>query len=192
RRRKSRPRAEAEGTRGARGSGSVVQEGTGRLHSPPPGTGRPRFVAGMWGVTAQPHSRASPQLSKRRAAFHKAFEEVAGREALLGCFSCAWQREVPYHGRLYVSSGHLCFHARSDPTCSLQAIVPVASICALKKTNTALLVPNALSVRTVQGDKVSSGRGQWGGAVRGKPTTHPSAHSSSLCHCAGVRPRTSC
>ncbi|XP_015742050.1 GRAM domain-containing protein 2B-like isoform X3 [Coturnix japonica] len=33
------------------------------------------------------------------------------------------------------------------------AIVPVASICALKKTNTALLVPNALSVRTVQGDK---------------------------------------
>ncbi|XP_015742049.1 GRAM domain-containing protein 2B-like isoform X2 [Coturnix japonica] len=104
--------------------------------------------------TPEPSGRpGSPNpLSKRRAAFHKAFEEVAGREALLGCFSCAWQREVPYHGRLYVSSGHLCFHA-SLLLRDIKAIVPVASICALKKTNTALLVPNALSVRTVQGDK---------------------------------------
>lgn len=30
---------------------------------------------------------------------------------LLGCFSCAWQREMPYHGRLYVSSHHICFHS---------------------------------------------------------------------------------
>ncbi|XP_010723099.1 GRAM domain-containing protein 2A-like isoform X1 [Meleagris gallopavo] len=91
-------------------------------------------------------------LSKRRAAFHKAFEEIAGREALLACFSCAWQREVPYHGRLYISSGHLCFHA-SLLLRDIKAVVPVASVCALKKTNTALLVPNALSIRTEQGEK---------------------------------------
>lgn len=30
---------------------------------------------------------------------------------LLGCFSCAWQREMPYHGRLYVSARHICFHS---------------------------------------------------------------------------------
>lgn len=75
------------------------------------GEPHPRFVLSTGGARAQPHSSASPQLSKRRAAFHKAFEEIAGREELLACFSCAWQREVPYHGRLYVSSGHLCFHA---------------------------------------------------------------------------------
>ncbi|XP_031460582.1 GRAM domain-containing protein 2A-like isoform X2 [Phasianus colchicus] len=96
---------------------------------------------------------ASPNLlSKRRAAFHKAFEEIAEHEALLACFSCAWQREVPYHGRLYVSSGHLCFHA-SLLLKEIKAVVPVASVCALKKTNTALLVPNALSIRTEQGEK---------------------------------------
>lgn len=71
----------------------------------------PHFVVGTGGARAQPHSSASPQLNKHCAAFHKAFEEIAGREALLASFSCAWQREVPYHGRLYVSSGHLCFHA---------------------------------------------------------------------------------
>lgn len=129
---------------------------------------------------ARPHVPASPpQLNKRSSSFRKAFEEIAGREALLACFSCAWQREVPYHGRLYVSSGHVCFHASlllkdikvgaaagvrgscggagPEAAPSPQAVVPVTSICALKKTNTALLVPNALSIRTAEGDKVSAG-----------------------------------
>ncbi|KAI6072191.1 GRAM domain-containing protein 2-like protein [Aix galericulata] len=94
----------------------------------------------------------SSSLNKRSSSFRKAFEEIAGREALLACFSCAWQREVPYHGRLYVSSGHVCFHA-SLLLKDIKAVVPVTSICALKKTNTALLVPNALSIRTAEGDK---------------------------------------
>lgn len=114
-----------------------------RTYDPPTCTETPE-------VSGQPGS-PNP-LSKRRAAFHKAFEEIAGREELLACFSCAWQREVPYHGRLYVSSGHLCFHA-SVLLRDIKAVVPMASVCALKKTNTALLVPNALSVRTAQGDK---------------------------------------
>ncbi|XP_048783497.1 GRAM domain-containing protein 2A-like isoform X2 [Lagopus muta] len=101
---------------------------------------------------ASGHPGSLNPLSKHCAAFHKAFEEIAGREALLASFSCAWQREVPYHGRLYVSSGHLCFHA-SLLLRDIKAVVPVASVCAFKKTNTALLVPNALSIRTEQGDK---------------------------------------
>ncbi|XP_071885475.1 uncharacterized protein [Anas platyrhynchos] len=98
------------------------------------------------------HGSLSSSLNKRSSSFRKAFEEIAGREALLACFSCAWQREVPYHGRLYVSSGHVCFHA-SLLLKDIKAVVPVTSICALKKTNTALLVPNALSIRTAEGDK---------------------------------------
>ncbi|XP_014165069.2 LOW QUALITY PROTEIN: GRAM domain-containing protein 2B-like [Geospiza fortis] len=35
----------------------------------------------------------------------------------------------------------------------IKAVVPVASISALKKANTALLVPNAISIRTVKGEK---------------------------------------
>ncbi|XP_066840090.1 GRAM domain-containing protein 2A-like isoform X3 [Anser cygnoides] len=98
------------------------------------------------------HGSLSSSLNKRSSSFRKAFGEIAGREALLACFSCAWQREVPYHGRLYVSSGHVCFHA-SLLLKDIKAVVPVTSICALKKTNTALLVPNALSIRTAEGDK---------------------------------------
>lgn len=169
---------------------------------------------------ARPHIPASPppQLNKRSSSFRKAFEEIAGREALLACFSCAWQREVPYHGRLYVSSGHVCFHASlllkdikvgaaagtwgsrggsgPDAAPSPQAVVPVTSICALKKTNTALLVPNALSIRTAEGDKVSAGGagGRSGGGdlrLTQDTATCPPARSSSSCRCASGRPPSS-
>lgn len=52
-----------------------------------------------------------PQLTKHTASYHKAFGELAKQEALLACFSCAWQREMPYRGRLYISSHHICFHS---------------------------------------------------------------------------------
>ncbi|KAM6113482.1 GRAM domain-containing protein 2A-like [Phoenicopterus ruber ruber] len=98
----------------------------------------------------QGHS--SPSLSKRTAGYRKAFGELAEQEELLACFSCAWQREMPYHGRLYISSRHICFHS-SLLLKDIKAVVPVTSISVLKKTNTALLVPNALSIRTAAGEK---------------------------------------
>ncbi|OWK56328.1 GRAM domain-containing protein 2 [Lonchura striata] len=94
----------------------------------------------------------SPSLSKQDSSYRRAFGELAEQDALLGCFSCAWQREMPYHGRLYVSSRHICFHS-SLLLKDIKAVVPVASISALKKTNTALLVPNAISIRTAKGEK---------------------------------------
>ncbi|XP_063261028.1 GRAM domain-containing protein 2A-like isoform X2 [Prinia subflava] len=94
----------------------------------------------------------SPSLSKQDSSYRRAFGELAEQDVLLGCFSCAWQREVPYHGRLYVSSRHICFHSNLLLK-DIKAVVPVASISALKKTNTALLVPNAVSIRTARGEK---------------------------------------
>nr|XP_041577551.1 BRD4-interacting chromatin-remodeling complex-associated protein [Taeniopygia guttata] len=94
----------------------------------------------------------SPSLSKQDSSYRRVFGGLAEQDALLGCFSCAWQREMPYHGRLYVSSRHICFHS-SLLLKDIKAVVPVASISALKKTNTALLVPNAISIRTAKGEK---------------------------------------
>ncbi|XP_053821806.1 GRAM domain-containing protein 2A-like [Vidua chalybeata] len=94
----------------------------------------------------------SPSLSKQDSSYRRAFGELAEQNVLLGCFSCAWQREMPYHGRLYVSSRHICFHSNLLLK-DIKAVVPVASISALKKTNTALLVPNAISIRTAKGEK---------------------------------------
>lgn len=145
--------------------------------------------------TRRPTSQPPPQLSERVADYCKAFGALAERDTLLGSFSCAWQREVLYRGHLYISSQHVCFcsslllkdikvgwgqvwgvqlAARDTvtlPGCPAQVVVPVASISALKKTNTALLVPNALSIRTAQGEKVREGpcwrQLSWGCSVPG-------------------------
>uniref|UniRef100_A0A8C8BH32 GRAM domain-containing protein n=1 Tax=Otus sunia TaxID=257818 RepID=A0A8C8BH32_9STRI len=112
----------------------------------------PSFCKGPEQAAAGRQGHSSPSLSKRVAGYRKAFGELAEQDALLGCFSCAWQREVPYHGRLYISSRHVCFHS-SLLLKDIKAVVPIVSISALKKTNTALLVPNALSIRTAEGEK---------------------------------------
>ncbi|XP_032938123.1 GRAM domain-containing protein 2A-like isoform X5 [Catharus ustulatus] len=94
----------------------------------------------------------SPSLSKQDSSYRRVFGELVEQDVLLGCFSCAWQREMPYHGRLYVSARHICFHSNLLLK-DIKAVVPVASISVLKKTNTALLVPNAVSIRTAKGEK---------------------------------------
>ncbi|XP_075759398.1 uncharacterized protein LOC102454107 isoform X1 [Pelodiscus sinensis] len=98
--------------------------------------------------------RAAPScLAKHLASYQKAFkEDIPGEETLLDSVSCAWQREVPYHGRLYVSQNYVCFQCsmlRRD----IKVVIPVSSITVLKKANMALVVPNALSIRTSEGEK---------------------------------------
>ncbi|XP_053906188.1 uncharacterized protein LOC128849252 isoform X8 [Cuculus canorus] len=112
----------------------------------------PSFCKGTEQAAAATQGPPSPWLSKHAASYHKAFGELAEHEELLACFSCAWQREMPYHGRLYISSHYVCFHS-SLLLKDIKAVVPVASISSLKKTNTVLLVPNALSIRTAEGEK---------------------------------------
>ncbi|TRZ15112.1 hypothetical protein HGM15179_011972 [Zosterops borbonicus] len=102
--------------------------------------------------TYESSCKETEQLSKQDSNYRRAFGELVEQDVLLGCFSCAWQREVPYHGRLYVSSRHICFHSNLLLK-DIKAVIPVASISALKKTNTALLVPNAVSIRTAKGEK---------------------------------------
>ncbi|XP_067410315.1 GRAM domain-containing protein 2A-like [Emydura macquarii macquarii] len=94
----------------------------------------------------------SSTLTKRVASYHKAFKVIPEEETLLDSVSCAWQRDVPYHGRLYVSPNFLCFHC-SVLLRDVKVVIPVPSIASLKKANTALLVPNALSIRTAEGEK---------------------------------------
>ncbi|KAM6369473.1 GRAM domain-containing protein 2A-like [Pluvialis apricaria] len=112
----------------------------------------PSFCKETGQAAAAAEGQLSSSLSKRATGYRKAFGDLAEQEELLACFSCAWQREVPYHGRLYISSHHVCFHS-SLLLKDIKVVVPVASISALKKTNTALLVPNALSIRMASGEK---------------------------------------
>ncbi|NXD83398.1 GRM2B protein, partial [Halcyon senegalensis] len=91
--------------------------------------------------------RASNQL-KANAHFHKLFLDVPTDEPLKQSFTCALQKEILYQGKLFLSENWICFHSKvfgKDTKIS----IPVLSVTLLKKTKTALLVPNALIIATV-------------------------------------------
>ncbi|KAM6230106.1 GRAM domain-containing protein 2B isoform 2-T2 [Porphyrio hochstetteri] len=91
--------------------------------------------------------RASNQL-KANAHFHKLFLDVPTDEPLKQSFTCALQKEILYQGKLFLSENWICFYSKvfgKDTKIS----IPVLSVTLLKKTKTALLVPNALIIATV-------------------------------------------
>lgn len=89
---------------------------------------------------------------KHNKTFHKLFPDIPESEDLLHAYICALQREVPYHGRLYITENNVCFHS-SVLLKATKVVIPVSNVHVLKKQNTALLVPNALSIRTSVGEK---------------------------------------
>ncbi|XP_071342059.1 GRAM domain-containing protein 2B isoform X2 [Trachinotus anak] len=89
---------------------------------------------------------------KHNKTFHKLFPDIPENEDLIHAYICALQKEVPYHGRLYITDTHACFYS-SVLLKDTKVVIPVSCIHIVKKQNTALLVPNALSIRTTEGDK---------------------------------------
>ncbi|XP_037757570.1 GRAM domain-containing protein 2B isoform X3 [Chelonia mydas] len=85
---------------------------------------------------------------KANAHYHKLFLDVPTTEPLKQSFTCALQKEILYQGKLFISENWICFHSKvfgKDTKIS----IPVLSITLIKKTKTALLVPNALVIATV-------------------------------------------
>ncbi|KAJ0057518.1 hypothetical protein NL108_009260, partial [Boleophthalmus pectinirostris] len=110
------------------------------------------------------------QLSKTNAQYHKLFKEVSKDEPLrqskcylLKCieenvfahvccvlvigYTCALQRDILYQGKMFVSDNWICFHSKVFGR-DTKIAIPVLSVTFLKKTKTALLVPNALVIET--------------------------------------------
>lgn len=92
-------------------------------------------------------------------------------------YTCALQKDILYQGRMFVSNHWICFHSKvfgkdtkvpaqplqsepflvccfpADAFVVCQIAIPVVSVTHIKKTKTAILVPNALVIAT-ENDKV--------------------------------------
>lgn len=90
----------------------------------------------------------SNQLSKANTQFHKLFKDVPKDETLKESFTCALQKEILYQGKLYISETWICFHSKVFGK-DTKIAIPAIAVTLIKKTKTALLVPNALVVATV-------------------------------------------
>ncbi|KAL3054990.1 hypothetical protein OYC64_017832 [Pagothenia borchgrevinki] len=86
---------------------------------------------------------------KHNKTFHKMFPDIPEMENLTHTFSCALQKEVLYHGKLYVSENYVCFHS-SVLLKDTKVVIPASSVCGIKNHNSGL---SMLSIQTADGDK---------------------------------------
>ncbi|CAJ0943141.1 unnamed protein product [Ranitomeya imitator] len=100
--------------------------------------------------------KSTSQLSKTNAQFHKLFKDVPKDEMLKESFTCALQKDILYQGKLYISENWICFHSKVFGK-DTKIGIPTLAVTVIKKTKTALLVPNALVIATVTDRNVSTG-----------------------------------
>nr|XP_046241771.1 GRAM domain-containing protein 2B isoform X2 [Scatophagus argus]XP_046241772.1 GRAM domain-containing protein 2B isoform X2 [Scatophagus argus] len=87
------------------------------------------------------------QLSKSNCQYHKIFKEISKEEQLRQSYPCALQKDILYQGRMFVSDHWICFHSKVFGK-DTKIAIPVMSVTHIKKTKTAILVPNALVIAT--------------------------------------------
>ncbi|XP_074507077.1 GRAM domain-containing protein 2B-like isoform X1 [Sebastes fasciatus] len=86
---------------------------------------------------------------KHNKTFHKLFQDIPEEERLTHTYTCALQKEVLYHGKLFVSENSVCFHS-SVLLKDTKVVIPASSVTGLRKHNSAL---SMLSVQTADGEK---------------------------------------
>ncbi|KAG7490839.1 hypothetical protein JOB18_043031 [Solea senegalensis] len=87
------------------------------------------------------------QLSKSNCQYHKIFKEISKEEQLRQSYTSALQKDILYQGRMFVSDHWICFHSKVFGK-DTKIAIPVMSVTQIKKTKTAILVPNALVIAT--------------------------------------------
>jgi hypothetical protein len=93
-----------------------------------------------------------PTYKSRSEDFKRIFKDVPSEERLIVDYSCALQKDILVHGRLYASQHYLCFYAnifRWETSVSLRW----KDVTAITKEKTALVIPNAILVCT-EGEKL--------------------------------------
>ncbi|XP_041659518.1 GRAM domain-containing protein 2B-like [Cheilinus undulatus] len=88
-------------------------------------------------------------FKKHNKSFHKLFPGIPEAENLTHAFICAMQKEVLYHGKLYISEHHVCFHS-SVLLRDTKVAVSGCSVSEVRKYNSAL---SMLSIKTSDGEK---------------------------------------
>ncbi|KAK2822265.1 hypothetical protein Q5P01_022330 [Channa striata] len=72
------------------------------------------------------HELNNHSLLKHNKSFHKLFPHIHEEEKIIHTFTCALQKEVLYHGRLFVSCNYVCFYS-SVLLKDTKVVIPVSA-----------------------------------------------------------------
>lgn len=94
-----------------------------------------------------------PSYKVRAEEFKKHFGHIVpSNERFIVDYSCAYQREILAQGRMYISLNYICFYANIF-SWETNLVIKCKDIKQIYKTNTALIIPNAVEIVTNSGDK---------------------------------------
>lgn len=159
------PTSVYEGKSGVNRSGSIRSAiGRRRKRGSTGGTASSNTAAAIAAAganVAHPAALAStPKLTgfavaskKRNRDFHTLFKSVPDDDYLIEDYSCALQREILAHGRLYVSEGHLCFSSNILGWVTT-LVMSFDEIVSVEKRSTALVFKNGLMISTLHAKHV--------------------------------------
>ncbi|KAG0668245.1 hypothetical protein C6P45_004898 [Maudiozyma exigua] len=82
--------------------------------------------------------------------FHNLFKLIPSDEKLVESLDCNLNRNYPYHGKLYITKGHICFNsALLDWLAQIQ--IPIKDIISIKKNVNSALYEDEICVETTLG-----------------------------------------
>lgn len=89
----------------------------------------------------------SPTYKSRSEDFRRFFKDLPHDERLIVDYSCALQKDILVHGRMYITQNWICFYAnifRWETVLTITA----KDISAVTKEKTARVIPNAIQITT--------------------------------------------
>jgi len=89
----------------------------------------------------------NPTYTSRLEDLRKNFPGLPVEETLIGDYSCALQKDILVHGRIYVTTNFLCFYANIFKW-ETAVTIRWKDVSAMTKEKTALVIPNAIQICT--------------------------------------------
>jgi hypothetical protein len=77
--------------------------------------------------------------------FQQRFPDVS--DDLMEIHSCAWERDILWQGRIYITASTICFYAKIFGN-EVKKAIPFRDIIEIEKANMAAVFPNAIRIHT--------------------------------------------
>ncbi|RKP01989.1 hypothetical protein CXG81DRAFT_18282 [Caulochytrium protostelioides] len=134
---------------GDSGPGSGHPSGIGRSISQPLA---PSNFQKDWLTSVPSHDDIPLANQKRNKDFHELFPSLPLWDSLVEDYSCAWQKEILCHGRMYLSRNHVSFYANILGW-QHHLTLALRDLAKIEKKVIAAVVPNSLELTSLDGDK---------------------------------------
>lgn len=109
-------------------------------------------ASGSINSTSSNISTEDPTLTVKDTPRDEILRQIFGDVGeLIVDFSCAVESTVLLHGRMYITNKYLCFYSNLFGL-EKKIRIPYSHITAITKENTALVIPNAIAIRTYRKD----------------------------------------